>query len=102
MNKLTTADRVRIVACLVEGNSIRATVRMTGIAKNTIAKLLVDLGNACSKYQDETFRNLQCKRIQCDENGLFAARRRKTQRQRKRSRGAAMFGRGLHYALTQN
>ena len=44
MNKLDIADRVRVVAALVEGNSIRATVRMTGVAKNTMVKLLVDLG----------------------------------------------------------
>lgn len=44
MNRLSTAERARIIACLVEGNSIRATVRMTGYAKNTIVKLLAELG----------------------------------------------------------
>ena len=67
MNKLSTKDRARVVAALVEGNSIRSTVRMTGIAKNTIAKLLVDLGAVCSKYQDDTIRGLKSKRVQCDE-----------------------------------
>jgi IS1 family transposase len=71
MNKLTTAERTRIVACLVEGNSIRATTRMTGAAKNTVIKLLVDLGRACSAYQDLTFRDLTCRRIQCDEIWAF-------------------------------
>lgn len=71
MNKLNTKQRTQVVASLVEGNSIRATVRMTGIAKNTVTKLLVDLGNACAKYQDETLRNLPCKRIQCDEIWSF-------------------------------
>jgi IS1 family transposase len=71
MNKLTTAKRVAVVASLVEGNSIRATVRMTGVAKNTIVKLLAELGAACSKYQDETFRNLTCQRVQCDEIWSF-------------------------------
>lgn len=67
MNKLSVAERARIVRCLVEGNSIRAACRMTGAAKNTVVKLLVDLGRACSRYQDEMLRNLQCRRIQCDE-----------------------------------
>jgi IS1 family transposase len=71
MNKLGTADRVRVVAALVEGCSIRATVRMTGVAKNTVAKLLADLGNACAKYHDEHVRNLSCKRIQVDEIWTF-------------------------------
>jgi transposase len=44
MNKLSTDLRERVVNCLVEGNSIRATVRMTGVAKNTVVKLLCDLG----------------------------------------------------------
>jgi IS1 family transposase len=71
MNKLDTAARARVVSCLVEGNSIRSTVRMTGVAKNTVVKLLADLGKACSEYQDITFRNLICKRVQCDEIWSF-------------------------------
>jgi len=71
MNRLTPAKQKAVVACLVEGNSIRATVRMTGVAKNTIAKLLVELGAACAKYQDVTMRNLSCKRLQCDEIWSF-------------------------------
>src|SRR5256885_10924338 len=71
MNKLSTAERVRVVAVLVEGNSIRSTVRMTGAAKNTVAKLLVDLGAACDRYQDGALRGLSCKRIQCDEIWSF-------------------------------
>jgi len=60
MNKLSLSQRARILACLVEGNSIRATVRMTGAAKATVIKLLVDAGAACSAYQDKTLRNLTC------------------------------------------
>ena len=71
MNKLSLAERARILACLVEGNSIRATVRMTGFAKNTIVKLLAEVGAACADYQDKTLRNLSCKRIQCDEIWSF-------------------------------
>jgi IS1 family transposase len=71
MNKLAAADRVRVLAALVEGNSIRATVRMTGVAKNTIVKLLADVGAACSKYHDEHVRNVTAKRIQCDEIWSF-------------------------------
>lgn len=71
MNKLTKEERVRVVACLVEGNSLRATVRMTGVHRTTIQKLLVELGAACSAYQDKVFRNLNLKRIQCDEIWSF-------------------------------
>jgi IS1 family transposase len=67
MNKLSTAKRVAVVKALVEGCSIRSTVRLTGVSKNTISKLLLDLGAACTRYQDETMRNLPCKRLQADE-----------------------------------
>jgi IS1 family transposase len=71
MNKLDTTKRAQIVAALVEGCSIRATVRMTGASKNTIAKLLVELGAACSQYLDKHLVNLNCKRVQVDEIWSF-------------------------------
>jgi IS1 family transposase len=71
MNRTSHEKRAQIIGCLVEGNSIRATVRLTGAAKNTVTKLLVDLGRACTEYQDKVFRNLNCKRIQCDEIWSF-------------------------------
>jgi IS1 family transposase len=71
MNKLDTAKRAQIVAALVEGCSIRATVRMTGASKNTIAKLLVELGAACADYLDKHLVNLPCKRVQVDEIWSF-------------------------------
>jgi IS1 family transposase len=71
MNKLDVKQRVAVIASLVEGNSLRATVRMTGVAMNTILKLLAELGRACAEYQDKALRNLTCKRIQCDEIWQF-------------------------------
>ncbi len=71
MNILTTEERKQVVAALVEGNSMRAISRMTGVSRNTINKLLIDLGNACSAYQDTTLRNLKCKRVECDEIWSF-------------------------------
>lgn len=71
MNRLSTDKRAAIIGCLVEGNSIRSTVRITGASKNTITKLLVDLGAACAKYQDATLRDLPCKTIECDEIWSF-------------------------------
>lgn len=71
MNKLSIERRARILGCLVEGNSLRATARMTDSAKNTVVKLLVDIGKACAEYQNEALRNLSCKRLQCDEIWSF-------------------------------
>ncbi|MHB8526763.1 MAG: IS1 family transposase [Candidatus Acidiferrales bacterium] len=77
MNKLSTEKRGQVVSALVEGNSIRATVRMTGVSKNTIAKLLVELGEACADYLDKALVNLNCKRIQCDEIWSFCYAKQK-------------------------
>src|SRR5213079_443561 len=71
MNRLSPEKRRAVVASLVEGNSIRATVRMTGVAKNTVTKLLSDLGIVCSVYQDRVMRDLPCERIQADEIWTF-------------------------------
>ena len=71
MNRLDNARRTEVVECLIEGMSIRSTVRITGVAKNTVAKLLVELGAACTVYIDDAMRNLPCKRIQCDEIWSF-------------------------------
>jgi len=71
MNRLDTAKRTQIVSAIVEGCSIRAISRMTGASKNTIAKLLVELGAACSEYLDRNLVNLKSKRTQCDEIWSF-------------------------------
>ena len=77
MNRLSTERRGQVVACLVEGMSIRATVRVTGVAKNTIVKLLNDLGQACSEYQDAALANLTTQRVECDEIWSFCYSKQK-------------------------
>lgn len=71
MNRLNRKKQAQVIAALVEGSSINATVRMTGVSKVTILRLLADLGPRCADYQDRVFRNLKCKRIQCDEIWQF-------------------------------
>src|ERR1700760_3460678 len=83
-NKLSTDRRVQILGMMVEGNSIRAIVRMTGASKNTIVKLLEDAGEAFSAYQDQAFRNLTCRRLQLDEIWAFCyAKQRNVQLAKK-------------------
>ncbi len=77
MNRLSRAERAQIIRALVEGNSIRSTVRITGFAKNTITKLLVDLGRACAAYQNDALRNLPATRIECDEIWSFVGMKAK-------------------------
>jgi IS1 family transposase len=77
MNKLSREKQTQIIAALVEGNSLRATARMCDVAFNTVLNLLPRIGSACADYQDRTFRNLKCKRIQCDECWSFCYAKQK-------------------------
>jgi hypothetical protein len=84
MNRLTSEKRATVIASLVEGNSIRATCRMTGVAKNTVTKLLVDLGTVCSVYMDRVMTDLPCERIQADEIWSFVYSKQKNVPEEKR------------------
>lgn len=77
MNKLNIERRAQIIAALVEGCSIRATARMVGVSKDTVMKLLVDVGTVCVRYMDEAMRNLTCRRLECDEIWSFCHSKKK-------------------------
>jgi IS1 family transposase len=71
MNRLATDKRSQVLSALVEGTSINATCRMTGVAKHTVLKLLKDMGCACAAYHDAHVRNLRVRRVQADEIWAF-------------------------------
>src|SRR3954465_4448649 len=71
MNKLDREARSKILSLMCEGVSIRAITRLTGASKNTVVRLLSDVGRACAEYQDNALRNLPCKRVQMDEIWSF-------------------------------
>lgn len=78
MNKLNKGKRIQVIAALVEGNSVRATCRMTGVAKGTVLTLLANLGQACAEYHDRMVRNVKSRRIQCDEIWSFCYAKEKS------------------------
>ena len=77
MNRLDKAKQIQVVAALVEGNSIRAVARMMDVSRNTVSKLLLELGAACVEFLNKSLVNLTCKRIQCDEIWSFVAAKQK-------------------------
>lgn len=77
MNRLPIEKRAQIIGMMVEGMSIRAITRLTGVSKNTVIKLLCDAGQACSAYQDHAFRDLPCTHIQVDEIWAFVYAKQK-------------------------
>ncbi len=72
MNKMSHEKRCAVIRCLVEGNSVRATVRITGASKNAVQRLTREIGEACLKFQDKMLRNLNTKRVECDEIWCFS------------------------------
>jgi IS1 family transposase len=71
MNKLPLHKRVMILSLLVEGMSMRAVSRTVGVSINTVTKMLVEAGEACAAYHDETVRNVKANHVQCDEIWSF-------------------------------
>src|SRR5689334_22478534 len=71
MNKLPIEKKIHVIQCLVEGMSIRATSRVANVDKETVMKLLCNVGAACWKFHDETVVNINSRRIQCDEIWSF-------------------------------
>lgn len=77
VNRLPMSRRVAVVAALVEGSSINAISRMTGLAKHTILKLLEDMGCVCAMYHHRQVRGLRARRIQADEIWAFVGAKHK-------------------------
>ena len=71
MNKLDTKTRTMILNMMVEGNSMRSISRVVGVSINTVTKLLIEAGEACAAYHDETVRNVKAQQVQCDEIWSF-------------------------------
>jgi IS1 family transposase len=77
MNRLNLARRTQIISCLVEGNSLRSTERMTDTHRDTVMRLLLDTGEGCKTLLDTEMRNLSCRRLQVDEIWGFVAKKQR-------------------------
>ncbi len=75
MNKLKIEKQEAAITGLVEGCSIRSVERMTGIHRDTIMRLLINVGNGCEKLLDQHMRDLPCQRIQIDEIWGFVGKK---------------------------
>jgi hypothetical protein len=76
MYKLSTDKKIAVISALVEGCSVRSTVRLTGVSKGAVLRLLASVGKACADYQNATIRNIPAKRVQVDEIWSFLLRQR--------------------------
>jgi hypothetical protein len=90
MNKISSERRVQILHLLVEGNSLRSTARIAEVSRNTVDRLLHEIGGACLRFQDEVMRNLTCRCVQCDDIWSFVGMKQKNAP--KDDKGAFDFG----------
>src|SRR3990172_1163752 len=77
MNRLSLDRRTQVIASLVEGNSIRSTERIMDTHRDTIMRLMVQVGEGCAKIMDERMRGLSCRRIQVDEIWAFVQKKQR-------------------------
>ena len=78
MNKLPTRKRAQILSMLVEGMSMRSASRIADVSITTVAKLLVDAGEACAVHHNEHVVNVRASRVQCDKIWAFCYAKDKT------------------------
>ena len=76
-NRLSLSRRSQIIGALVEGNSIRSTERMTDTHRDTIMRLMVEVGTGCEKLLDDEMRDLSCKRVQVDEIWSYVGKKQR-------------------------
>src|SRR6266850_1002950 len=77
VNQVPLSRRIQAINCLVEGNSIRSTERMTGTHRDTICRLLVEVGEGCANLMDEQMRDLSCRRIEVDEIWAYVGKKQR-------------------------
>ena len=89
MNKLPNSKRAQILEMLVEGMSMRAASRVAKVSINTVTKLMVEAGEACAAYHDEAVRDVEARKVQCDEIWAFCyAKEKNVARAKSAPRGA--------------
>jgi IS1 family transposase len=77
MNRISDDKRMAVISALVEGVSINSTVRMAGVSKPAILRLIRALGGVCAAYHDQHVRRLKPELIQTDEIQSFCYAKQK-------------------------
>jgi hypothetical protein len=74
MNRTPLARRTQIINCLVEGNSIRSTERMTDTHRDTIMRLMVEVGTGCTALANEQCATCRASGCRQEANALSTGR----------------------------
>ncbi len=71
MNATDPGTKATVIRCLIDGMGIRATSRLSGVAKGTVLRILAEAGEFCEAFQDQILRNLPTTRVEADEVWSF-------------------------------
>lgn len=75
MNILKPEKKLAVITALTEGCSVRSIVRMTGVNKKTVMKLLVEIGAKCEQIMKEKMYGIHCEAVECDEIWTFVGKK---------------------------
>lgn len=75
MNVLKAEKKLAVITALTEGCSIRSIVRLTGVHKKTVMKLLVEIGTKCEQIMKEKMYSIRCEAVECDEIWTFVGKK---------------------------
>ena len=75
MNTLKQEKKMAILSLLVEGNGIRSIERITSVHRDTILRLMKNVGYKCQQILDKYMQNLKCNEIECDEILTYVAKK---------------------------
>ena len=76
-NHLNLEKKKLIINCLVEGNSIRATGRLTGVHQDTVGRLALRVGEHCQALLDQLVRGVKADSVECDEIWAYVQKKQK-------------------------
>ena len=79
MNYLSREQQIAVVSALTEGLGIRATARITGVNRETVGKLALQVGRGCAELHDRMMVGIRVNRIECDELWAYVGHKRNPQ-----------------------
>ncbi|MFH1374319.1 MAG: IS1 family transposase [bacterium] len=87
MNRLKPERQSLVLDLLAEGNSIRSIVRITGVCKNTIVRLMRETAQNCGEVLNAEMRNLHLESIECDEIWTYVGKKQKKLKEGDKEKG---------------
>jgi len=79
MNILSREQQIAVISALTEGLGIRATARITGVNRETVGKLALQIGRGCAELHDRMMVGIRVNRIECDELWAYVGHKRNPQ-----------------------